>query len=62
MNRIIEVLITPQGETRIQTKGFTGPDCLQSSKFLELALGQIIQDYKTEEYYQTTETKQNIQQ
>ena len=39
MSRVIEVIVSPQGETTVQTKGYTGGDCLQASKFLEQALG-----------------------
>ena len=39
MPRIIEVTISPEGESKIETKGYTGTDCLQASKFLEEALG-----------------------
>ena len=35
MSRIIEVIVSPTGETSIQTKGYSGGDCLQASKFLE---------------------------
>jgi hypothetical protein len=34
MARVIEVTVSPTGETTIQTKGYTGADCLQASKFL----------------------------
>ena len=35
--RIIEVTVSPQGETTVQTKGYAGADCLQASKFLGLS-------------------------
>ena len=37
--QFIEIVISPQGETRSQTKGFTGSSCRQASQFLEQALG-----------------------
>ena len=37
MSRIIEVTVSPKGETSIQTTGYQGGDCLQASKFLEKA-------------------------
>ena len=39
MARVIEVVVSPQGETTVQTKGYAGADCLKASKFLEQALG-----------------------
>src|SRR5208282_3195895 len=35
MPRLIEVIVSPQGEATVQTKGYAGADCLQASKFLE---------------------------
>jgi hypothetical protein len=37
--QIIEVIVSPTGETKLQTKGFAGASCQQASKFLEAALG-----------------------
>ena len=39
MPRIIEITVSPTGETTIQTKGYAGNDCFQASKFLEEILG-----------------------
>jgi len=35
----IEIIISPQGESKIETKGFTGSSCRQASRFLDLGLG-----------------------
>jgi hypothetical protein len=61
MPRIIEVVVSPQGETTIQTKGYAGGACLQASKFLEQALGVSVTDLKTTEFFQTSEQQQEIQ-
>jgi hypothetical protein len=37
--RIIEVTVSPKGETTVQTKGYAGADCLEASKWLEQVLG-----------------------
>ena len=47
MSRVIEVIVSPTGETSIQTKGYQGSDCLQASKFLEKALGIVAADDAT---------------
>jgi hypothetical protein len=60
--RIIEVIVSPQGETSVQTKGFSGSECLQASKWLEQALGLATNDHKTTEYYQPAVTEQNAEQ
>jgi hypothetical protein len=62
MPRIIEVIVSPQGETTLQTKGYTGSDCLQASKFIEQALGVVTHDQKTAEFYQTENAQQHLTQ
>jgi hypothetical protein len=62
MPRIIEVVVSPTGETTVQTKGYAGADCLQASKFLEQALGVVTSDTKTAEYHQTVDAEQQVQQ
>lgn len=63
MARIIEVVVTPKGETTIQTKGYAGGECLQASKFLEQALGVVTQQQHTSEYFQSTiATQQHLKQ
>ena len=62
MNRIIEVTVSPKGETSIQTKGYAGSDCLQASKFLEQALGVVATESKTGEFYQAAQAEQRVEQ
>ena len=52
--RIIEVTVSPTGETTVQTKGYAGSDCLAASAFLERALGVTASDTHTADFYQTT--------
>lgn len=62
MSRIIEVVVSPKGEASIQTKGFSGSDCLQGSKWLEQVLGVATNDRRTSEFYQAAQTDQHIEQ
>lgn len=62
MARVIEVVVSPTGETTVQTKGYAGSDCLQASKFLEQALGVPTSEQKTTEFYSTHSTEQHLQQ
>lgn len=62
MPRIIEVLISPQGETTVQTKGYSGGDCLQASKFLEQALGVVSRETKTAEFFSQAAAEQQLRQ
>lgn len=60
--KIIEVVVRPDGETTVQTRGFAGSDCVQASKFLENALGTVVNDVKTAEFYGTNSQQQEIEQ
>ena len=62
MARIIEVTVSPTGETTVQTKGYAGADCLQASKFLEQALGTPATDRKTAEFFEVATSEQHVSQ
>jgi hypothetical protein len=62
MARIIEVVVSPTGETTVQTKGYAGADCLQASRFLEQALGVGTAERTTTEFYQSDPAQQQVQQ
>ena len=50
----IEIIVSPQGETRLETKGFTGASCQNASRFIENALGQKLSDLPTAARYQAS--------
>ncbi len=52
MSKIIEITVSPSGQTRIETKGFTGADCQAASRFIEQALGQRQSEQVKPEFYQ----------
>lgn len=62
MPRVIEVIVSPQGETTVQTKGYAGAGCVQASRFLEETLGVVSTDKKTGEFYAEGQTEQHVQQ
>ena len=62
MMKIIEVIISSTGETQIQTKGFSGSECQQASRFLEEALGQKVGEKLTPEYHQNQSIQQSNEQ
>lgn len=62
MARMIEITVSPKGEVTVQTKGYTGGDCLQASRFLEQALGVPMNEQRTAEFYQPTAAEQRIEQ
>ena len=62
MSKTIEVVVSPRGETTVRTQGFTGPTCLEAARRLELALGVITSERKTEEFYGTAKVDQQLHQ
>ena len=60
MPQLIEVTVSPQGETKIQTKGYEGPHCQEASKFLEQALGLVTAEQKTSEFYASAPAEQQV--
>ena len=58
MSKIIEIVVSTQGKTRVETKGFAGSECREASEFIERALGQQL----TAEFHQSQQAKQSNQQ
>ncbi len=58
----IEIIVTPTGETTVQTRGFTGSSCRDASRFIEQALGQKTGERLTSEFYQMAPLEQHQQQ
>jgi hypothetical protein len=53
-SKTIEVVVSPNGQTKLETKGFAGSACRDASKLLEAALGTTTEERLSAEYYQTT--------
>ncbi len=62
MTKIIEVLVAPTGETRVETKGFTGTECREASAFIEKALGTRTSETLTAEYHHQQTRQTNREQ
>ncbi|MBM4089377.1 MAG: DUF2997 domain-containing protein [Planctomycetes bacterium] len=62
MSQIIEIVVSPNGQTRVETKGFAGAACQQASRFLEQALGQRTDETLTREFFEFLATRQDQQQ
>jgi hypothetical protein len=60
--KIIEILVSPLGETRVETKGFAGNECRQASEFIEKALGQCTGERLTTEFHQEAVQRQTSHQ
>jgi len=59
MTRTIEILVTPDGKTMVQTRGFVGSSCQEASRFIEQALGKATSEERTAEFYQTQPVQQS---
>ena len=60
--RIIEITVDTKGQSKVETRGFTGGECREASNFLEHALGQRIDEKLTAEFYQTQSSEQQLKQ
>jgi hypothetical protein len=59
--KTIELVVSPSGETILQTKGFAGGTCSEASAFLEAALGHTLADQPTAEAFSAS-TDASLQQ
>jgi hypothetical protein len=62
MTKTIEVIVSPQGATKIETTGFVGGECRQASRFLEEALGVHASEQLKAEFYQQQSARQSIRE
>ena len=62
MTKIIEVIVAPDGETKVETKGFVGSECREASRFIERALGANTGEQLTAEFHQTDTTRHSQEQ
>ena len=61
-SKTIEIIIAPNGQSRVETKGFTGSECRDASRFVELVIGQQTNEILKSEFHQTATTQQQVQQ
>lgn len=60
MNRVIEITVAPGGETNIETKGFTGTECREASRFIERSLGKQLSEKLTPEFHASADTTNQL--
>jgi len=58
----IEIIVSPTGQTRVETKGFVGTSCRQASEFLEQALGKRTSEQLTPEFHQSESLPQSLRE
>jgi hypothetical protein len=60
--KIIEITVDSKGQTKIETRGFTGGECREASRFIEQALGQRTDEKLTAEFRENQTTDQQLKQ
>lgn len=58
----IEIVVAPNGETSVETKGFVGGECREASRFIEQALGKRVNEKLTGEFYQTAKQQDRLKE
>ena len=62
MSKTIEIIVSPTGQSRVETKGFTGTECREASRFIEQAIGQQTNEILKAEFHQSATAQQQVQQ
>ncbi len=57
--KTIEVIISPSGESRLETRGYAGSECKDASRALESALGKSTTESLTAEFHAAGHEEQN---
>jgi hypothetical protein len=60
--RFIEITVDTKGQSKVETRGFTGGECREASKFIEQALGQRTDEKLTSDFYQAESSEQQLKQ
>ena len=60
--KTIEITVDPPGGTRVETGGFTGGECREASRFVELALGTRSAETLTAEFHQGQQADEELRQ
>ena len=58
----IEITVTPEGKSKVETHGFSGGECRTASRFIETALGQVAQERLKPEFYVQADSQQQLRQ
>jgi hypothetical protein len=60
--KTIEITVDPRGGTTVETRGFSGSECREASRFVEQALGSRASERLTAEFYQGQSVDQALRQ
>lgn len=62
MSKTIEITVDRTGKTTVETRGFSGGDCRDASRFVEQALGARVSETLTPEYHQQPQSEPPLTQ
>jgi hypothetical protein len=62
MSKTIEIIVAPNGQSRVETKGFVGSECRDATRFIEKALGQQTDEILKAEFHQSAENQQSVKE
>jgi len=62
MTKTIEIVVMPNGQATVTTKGFQGTSCREASRFVEQAIGKSAGERLTPEFYQAESIQQSQRQ
>ena len=60
--KTIEITVSPNGEAKVETRGFAGGECREASRFVEQALGRKTAETLTAEFHQGQQAGQELRQ
>ncbi len=60
--KTIEITVDVKGQSRVETKGFSGGECREASRFVELAVGTRTSETLTAEFHQGQSAGQELRQ
>ena len=60
--KTIEITVSPKGETKVETRGFSGGECREASRFVEQALGTRTAEQLSPEFHERQETARELRQ
>ena len=60
--KFVEITVDSKGQSKVETRGFTGGECREASKFIEQALGQRTDEKLTADFYQAQSSEQQLKQ
>jgi hypothetical protein len=60
--KTIVIIVDSKGQAKIETRGFTGGECREASRFVEQALGTRSAETLTAEFHQGQQTGQELPQ